>query len=374
MFAEDRMIGALVAFLIAGAGADPLLEAKELYDAGSEAYRQGQYEVAINAFEEAYKLAPRPPVIFSLAQSHRLQYFVDGDHKKVERAIELYREYLRVVEKGGRREDVAQLLSTLVPIAARKPEATEPTREPASEPIIAGRVIVSSRIENATARVDGGDPQKIPATFEVKPGQHRIVVEAPEHQPKTLETVAVASSVVAVNVELDEIPGQINIRAPEGASVHLDGRPIGAGPIADPIEVRSGRHTIAVIDRGHEPFVELVELGRGGRAVVDVELEMTTQRMIAHGLFAGGAAAFLGMGVAGGFALGAESDARALEEKVDGKMSLTEAEARMYGGYESRRDDFVNVAAGAAVIGAGAIVTGVIVYLFDTPDVPRARF
>ena len=88
------------------------------------------------------------------------------------------------------------------------------------------RVIVSSRVEGAKARIDGGDPQSIPAAFEVQPGEHRIVVEAPEYQPRTLETVAVSGSVVALNVDLDEQPGQLSVRAPEGARVQVDGRAV----------------------------------------------------------------------------------------------------------------------------------------------------
>src|SRR6185503_11462520 len=65
--------------------------AKDLYDAGSEAYRAGRYLVAIEAFREARALATRPTLTFSLAQAYRLQYFVDGDAKALEQAIAMYR-------------------------------------------------------------------------------------------------------------------------------------------------------------------------------------------------------------------------------------------------------------------------------------------
>ena len=74
-------------------GADVEARAKALFKVGGHAYEAGQYEVAIRAFEGAYSAARRPEIVFSLAQSHRLQFFADGDTRKLERAVALYREY-----------------------------------------------------------------------------------------------------------------------------------------------------------------------------------------------------------------------------------------------------------------------------------------
>ena len=52
-------------------------EQQALFRAGSEAYRQGRYEVAIEAVEQILRHASPPPVTFSAAQAHRPPYFVN---------------------------------------------------------------------------------------------------------------------------------------------------------------------------------------------------------------------------------------------------------------------------------------------------------
>ena len=80
----------LLLTLAAAPDDDAVRQAKQLFAAGVRAYQKEQYRVAIVAFEEAYKLAPRPPVIFSAAQAHRMQFFVDDDHRRLARAVALY--------------------------------------------------------------------------------------------------------------------------------------------------------------------------------------------------------------------------------------------------------------------------------------------
>ena len=43
--------------------------------------------VAVQAFEQAWALAPRPAIIFSMAQALRRQYFVDRKQENLDRAI-----------------------------------------------------------------------------------------------------------------------------------------------------------------------------------------------------------------------------------------------------------------------------------------------
>src|SRR5262245_32080015 len=90
-------------------------EARVYFDAGRQAYEKGDYLTAIRSFEHAYERLPRPEIAFSLAQSHRKQFIVDGDTAKLRRAVELYRRYLDEVPQGGRREDAVQNLGELQP-------------------------------------------------------------------------------------------------------------------------------------------------------------------------------------------------------------------------------------------------------------------
>lgn len=49
-------------------GQDDLEHAKVLFDVGAKAYGNGNFLAAIQAFEQAQKKAPRPAILFSLAQ------------------------------------------------------------------------------------------------------------------------------------------------------------------------------------------------------------------------------------------------------------------------------------------------------------------
>jgi hypothetical protein len=358
-------IWALTAALLAPAGA--VEQARDLYQAGSRAYEQGSYPVAIRAFEEARRLVKQPAVTFSLAQAYRLQYFVDGDAEKLARAVELYRAYLEEVPQGGRRDHAAQHLSTLAPMLERVRAGQAGDAGAAAEAAQKGQIIVSSAVAGSTARLDGGDPEPIPAAFEVDAGTHRVLVEAASHQAKTVEAVAVTGGVVALNVELDPLPGHVTVHAPEGASVAIDGRVLGVSPLPEALEVPAGRHLVAVTDRGRDPFLQQLELDRGEAVEVNAALEPSGQRIASYSLFGVAGALAVGAGVATGLMFDRQSDAESLEKTLDAK-GLSVDEADRYGDLESERDDFANMAIGLGAASAAVGITGLLLWIFDTPE------
>lgn len=346
----------------------PVDQAKALYQAGGEAYRQGRYAVAIRAFEEVLRVARRPAVLFSAAQAYRLQYFVDGDLAKLERAVELYRAYLDEVPEGGRRDHAAQHLSTLTPILEQRRIEVSPGEAAADS---AARLIVSSSIEGAIARVDGGEAVPIPAAFEVEPGERKVHVEAPEHLPQTVDTVAVAGSVVALNVDLEPAPGRLLVRGPEGARILLDGQFVGHSPLSAPIEVAPGRHHLVVTDRGRVPFVHPLELRRGQSAELDAELAVTGQRVAAWSLLGAGAALLAGAGATFALTLEREDEAAALEARFE-RRGLSTGEARRYRELEEERDELAALTIGLGTAAGAAVIAGVLLWVFDEADAPAS--
>lgn len=341
--------------------------ARQLFDAGSQAYHQGKYQVAIGAFEEANRLAARPAITFSLAQASRLQYFVDGQVAHLERAVQAYRTYIELVPEGGRRDHAVQHLSTLTPLLDRlKAGPTEGAQPEAAT----ARLIVSSEVEGARARVDGGPPSPIPATFEVAPGERRVVVEADQHQPEARTIPAVAGSTVALNLDPEPLPGQLSVQAPPGARVFLDGHSLGVSPLEGPVEAVAGRHVLVVADRGRLPFEQPVELQRGEAVTVAAHLETSRQRMAAWGLLAGAGALAIGSGIFTGLAVDKESEAQALEDQQDVRP-LTVAEARRYRRLEDDRDDRADLAIGLGVAAGTVAITGILLWIFDQPESPR---
>ena len=98
--------------------APDLVRAKELFDAGAREYEAGRYDGAIQAFEQAYKLAPRDGIVFSIAQAHRRQYTKTRDKHHLVQAVALYKEYIDKVKSGGRVADAVKALGDIEPLAA----------------------------------------------------------------------------------------------------------------------------------------------------------------------------------------------------------------------------------------------------------------
>src|SRR5579871_6423187 len=63
-------------------------DARLYFNAGARAYAAGKYVAAIRAFEEAYRMDPRPGLVFSIAQAYRRQYFIDKAKENLSQAIQ----------------------------------------------------------------------------------------------------------------------------------------------------------------------------------------------------------------------------------------------------------------------------------------------
>jgi len=94
-------------------------QAKTFFTAGAQAYERGDFLGAIQAFERAYQLAPRPAILFSIAQAYRRQYYIDKKPEPLKSAVANYRKYLEQAPDGNRRADAAQALAELGPAADR---------------------------------------------------------------------------------------------------------------------------------------------------------------------------------------------------------------------------------------------------------------
>lgn len=346
--------------VVAAPTAAEVERAHTLYRAGSQAYRQGRYDVAIPAFEEARRLAPRPPVLFSLAQSYRLQYFVDGDPDKLARAVALYRAYVDVVGDGGRRDHAAQHLSTLVPLLRGLEDGDAAGR---SGP---GRLIVSTPVEGATAHIGADEPSAMPATFVVAPGPVTVTVAAPGHQSRRTETVAVAGSVVALEVDLEPLPARLAIDAAPGTFVRVDGRLLGQTPLDAPLALAPGRHRVVLAAPGRTAFVQFVDLDRAEEATLAATLETSPLRLTAIGLFVGGGLLVAGGGVATALAFDAESDALALEDAY-ARRGLTSAEAERHRVLVDRRDSRRLTAGALTAAGLTTLAVGAVLWVIDDP-------
>lgn len=360
------MIAALLALSLAGAtpSSAEVDKAKELYRAGSEAYRRGRYDVAIQAFEGAKAITPAPPVLFALGQAYRLRYFAGEAVEDLSRAVDNYRAYLGAVGAGGRRDLATQHLAGLGPILERRRRSADTLADAPAEkrPSV---LIVYADVEGARAVVDGSDPQETPATFEVEPGPHTVRVEADEYQTNEVRAVAVDGNAVPVQVPLTPQPGRLTVRGPDAATIALDGRHVGRGELAD-TPVAPGQYILTVTQNGSEPFIQTLRVARATPVTVEADLQTSRQRYAAYGMFGAGGLAVAGAGLALGLALNKQSDAQAIEDLATTR-ALTRQEAEDHGELVSERNDLGRIAGITAGVGAAAAVTGLLLYLFDDP-------
>jgi tetratricopeptide (TPR) repeat protein len=341
--------------------------ARELFEAGSHAYTLGQFEAAIQAFEQSHALVPRAGLLFSMAQAHRRQYYADrsrnAEHLRL--SILRFRAYLEQVSSGARRADAAEALAELEPIAERLGVLTGEAGTVGKST----RIMITSPVKTARAALDGGEPEPLPLIREVVPGPHRVRVAAAGYFEAEQPITAVEGAIVVQGVELVERPAELRVRVPEGAELFVDGKPQRADAPETVVPLAAGRHWVAVVSDGRHPFAQEVDLGRGGRAALDISLEVTGQRIASYIVLS-----VAGATVAGGVALAlaaldAEAEAVELEERRRTTF-LTPTEAIAHDEAVERRNAF-RAAAGVTLTSAlGLVVTGAMLFALDRSAPP----
>jgi hypothetical protein len=339
--------------------------AKEYFRAGAQAYAVGEFDAAVQAFEQAYALAPRPAVLFSIGQAERRQYFLDHQRPHLERAIEMFRKYLEQDPQASRRVDAVQALSELEPllvqtVPARAPETAAPA-PPAPAPT---RLMVYSAAPGARISLDAQDGSLSPLVREVAAGKHRVRVSAPGFVSSERRLLAIQGALVSVDVVLQELPARLTVIAPAGAELRIDGRVQGECPFPRPIEVAPGKHLITLTKNGFDGVSREEQLVRGESRVVRVRMTRSTQRTAALVMFGASASGVVAGGIFTYFAFRQQASAQAfLDDR--GRAPLTPDDREQY---ESNRidRDRLRLAAGLC-LGAGVTlgVGGTLLFLLD---------
>ena len=379
------LVGALVCLLgvtgtetadaQSGAGrakSDRREEAELFFRAGEQAFNAGQYLVAEQAFEQAYEILPLPAIIFSRAQASRLQYFVDKDVTHLLLAIELYRKYIQEVAQGGRRDDAATSLAELEVLRDRlqREGRLKSRRDSLVEVEAKTQLMITTQVEGATASIDGKSGAT-PLILEVKPGNHRVEVQAHGHFAASQQATSVAGRLVVIEVALQPMPARLTVHAEAGASIHVDGRAMAMTPLSRPLEVPAGKHFVAVTRRGRYPWARELELEHGNALDVRTRLETTSQRRISYWVLGASGLSLAATGGVGMLAYRADGDLAKLLERYE-LGGISEDEAAAIRAAESRRDTRLQIT--YALIGASVVtaLTGGLLYWFDTPQISTA--
>lgn len=96
-------------------------EAKRLYALGNQHFALAEYEPAVNAFKEAYRLKEDPAFLYNIAQCYRQM------RGQEENAIRLYRSFLQRVPNTPNRDEVERKIGELERVVAESGHAPAPT-------------------------------------------------------------------------------------------------------------------------------------------------------------------------------------------------------------------------------------------------------
>jgi PEGA domain len=346
--------------------------ARAAWEQGAKAYTDGHLLAAIAAFEESYRYSGRSGALFSLGQAHRRRWEVEEDHTQRELAIRRFEQYLEVDPEGRRRLEAERYVAEL-----RRHSELEGLGEP---PRVFTRLSIASPIVGATASIDGAVPLPLPVTPDVEPGTHTIVVSAPGFHPQSRTLDVPEGSTVTVALELEPIPARLQVQAPAGAELYVDGQRVARLPLREAITVAPGLHQLGVARRGYDLFVRELDLHRDEERRIDAPLEVTGQRKIAWAAIGVGAGGLVAGATFMGLALRAERRALAIEDDKRSEGSISSERERERRALVERRDGMRTAAIASAASGLVVAAAGVVLHLTDRPPIasqlwpqPQAR-
>jgi hypothetical protein len=341
--------------------------ARTFYNAASSAYSAARYADAARGFEQAYLLAPRPQLLFSLAQAERKDFFASGDVTVGRRALEHYKHYLEQVASGGRRSEATEARADLEARLSR----LDPNQAAASAPAEKrkARVTVYSPTPGAHVSLDGAPPQEVPFFSELEPGKHRLVVSAEGFFDEERDVSGDNAIDQPVDLTLKERPALVTVALDAKADVYVDGRVVATTPLSRPIEVPSGPHVIAVSENGKRPFSQDVVLARARSARIEPKLETSGQRIVSLAMLGVGAASLLASGGFAIAALAAENEAKDVERhRANGNIKASDFQS--HNDAVDRQSEFRTVSIVALSAGSALAVGGALLYIVDKPSIP----
>ena len=239
--------------VLAQAGSSNEDRAREHFETGAVLYADENYEGALAAFEESYRLRAVPVVLFNIAQTlRRLNRYAE--------AIDAYERYLReepdlpAARRTAVRSTIGELRRALAPIT------------------------VDTDVEGVTIEVDGRVVGTTPlaAPLELAAGERTIVARRDGYVAvrEELRVIGGEPQELLLRMPQAETAGTLTVRSNvEGAVVRIDGVDVGVAPAAR--RLGQGGHSVEVEAEGYDPFRQEVVLAARQQRVLFAELEVS---------------------------------------------------------------------------------------------------
>jgi hypothetical protein len=217
------VVGLFLASLATAKAADDAdkTASRALIRQGNALLDKGDFEQALDKFQEAYQRYPSPKIYFNQAQAlHDLKRNAD--------AVQAYRRFL-----GEAKEAALELRA-------------EAQKQIANLVQKIGYIEIRSNRPGALVRIDGKEQGTMPMADPicVEPGNYKLTLEWHGAQ-KSSSVVAVAGSSTAIEVNFDPRPGKVRLTSNRiGAVVRIDENEVGKIPLDAELVVVQGDHRL----------------------------------------------------------------------------------------------------------------------------------
>lgn len=341
-------------------------QAKTQFTLGAQAYTAARYDVAVSAFEEAYRLLPRPEILFSLAQAEKKQCVATKDANLLKKALGHYRQYYAMdVPQNGRKVEAVEAIQYLDQLAAQPEygggQAVAAQKAPT-------KLAVFSSADGAHVYVDGRSQGDVPFVGTVPPGKHSILVRLEGFVDAEREVLVPEGTTQTIPMPLVERPVGIAFDTAAGSDVYVDGRFVGRPPFATSgVPLPPGNHVVVVVKNGKRLATKDIVVQRNRPMVVRFPLETSNQRVAAYAVGGLGVVSVVGSAVFFGIAFAEQARAETRLAALD-TGTLESGAVKGTNTAIANRDAFRTAGSVAGVTGLVALGTGIGLFLFDTPD------